>query len=204
MENQQYTDIPLVDSAAPSGSSSSSGAGGSNSKPSLQTISPLHKSNNSSNNNIGEDQYSPPSSLSRAPSSTISSGAARKSTKSSSLRSNKPKKKPKALKKVKKKKYIGSSRNIFINQPERNIPFKFIHNKISTTKYTPWSFIPKNLYEQFRRAANFYFLVIAVIQLIPGISPVNAYTTWIPLIFVLAVTAVKEGIEDIVSVFFFL
>ncbi|KAN0043355.1 hypothetical protein ACTA71_011007 [Dictyostelium dimigraforme] len=194
MENQQYTDIPLVDSAAPSGSSSS---GSSKPVAPLQTISPLHKSSNSSNNNIGEDQYSPPSSLSRAPSSTISSGAAKKSTKSSSLRSNKPKKKPKALKKVKKKKYIGSSRNIFINQPERNIQFKFIHNKISTTKYTPWSFIPKNLYEQFRRAANFYFLVIAVIQLIPGISPVNAYTTWIPLIFVLAVTAVKEGIEDI-------
>ncbi|KAF2070558.1 hypothetical protein CYY_008121 [Polysphondylium violaceum] len=147
---------------------------------------------------------SPPKSptLSRASSSHMNGSSSqqpgqRKGTvKSSSLRSNKPKKKAKPLKKLKKKKYIGTQRDIYINQRERNALYKFCNNKISTTKYTPFTFIPKNLYEQFRRAANFYFLVIAVIQLIPGISPVNAYTTWIPLIFVLLVTAVKEGIED--------
>eukprot|EP01132_Coremiostelium_polycephalum_P003757 gene3757-4677_t len=140
-----------------------------------------------------------PSTFSSPPKSpTISGGAggSGKKKKSSSLRSTKPKKKAKPLKKVSKKKYIGTNRTIYINNPERNIPFKHSGNKISTTKYNVLTFLPKNLYEQFRRAANFYFLVIAIIQLIPGISPVNAYTTWIPLIFVLLVTAVKEAIED--------
>ncbi|EGG14801.1 P-type ATPase [Cavenderia fasciculata] len=116
--------------------------------------------------------------------------------KSSSLRNSKPKKSAKPLKKHKKKKYVGNSRSIYINDGPQNIVSKFCDNRIKTTKYSVWSFIPKNLYEQFRRVANFYFLVIAIIQLIPGISPVNPYTTWLPLLFVLAVTAVKEGIED--------
>jgi len=30
-------------------------------------------------------------------------------------------------------------------------------------QYTIWSFLPKNLFEQFRRVANFYFLCMAVI-----------------------------------------
>lgn len=32
-------------------------------------------------------------------------------------------------------------------------------NGISTTKYTAVTFVPKNLYEQFSKAANMYFLV---------------------------------------------
>lgn len=31
-------------------------------------------------------------------------------------------------------------------------------------QYTFWNFIPKNLFEQFRRIANFYFLVIFLVQ----------------------------------------
>lgn len=39
-----------------------------------------------------------------------------------------------------------------------------ILHRIRTTKYTLLTFIPKNLFEQFRRAANFFFLVLVVIQ----------------------------------------
>ena len=31
-------------------------------------------------------------------------------------------------------------------------------------QYTFWNFIPKNLFEQFRRIANFYFLIIFLVQ----------------------------------------
>lgn len=31
-------------------------------------------------------------------------------------------------------------------------------------QYTLWNFLPKNLFEQFRRIANFYFLIIFLIQ----------------------------------------
>ena len=31
-------------------------------------------------------------------------------------------------------------------------------------QYTVWNFLPKNLFEQFRRIANFYFLVVGIVQ----------------------------------------
>lgn len=40
----------------------------------------------------------------------------------------------------------------------------FSNNKVISAKYTLWNFIPRNLFEQFRRIANFYFLCIAIIQ----------------------------------------
>ncbi|KYR02985.1 P-type ATPase [Tieghemostelium lacteum] len=169
------------DSSSFNGTDSSSGDG---SPPQSPTMS-------SSSQSTINKAFSPQST-----SGNVSPNSQRKKKAGSSLRATKPKKKVKPLKKQKKKKYIGNSREIYINHPERNTPFKYCGNRISTTKYTPLTFIPKNLYEQFRRAANFYFLVIAAIQLIPGLSPVNPYTTWIPLIFVLLVTAIKEGIED--------
>lgn len=33
-------------------------------------------------------------------------------------------------------------------------------------QYTIWNFVPKNLFEQFRRIANFYFLIIFLVQVI--------------------------------------
>uniref|UniRef100_A0A8C3LDF9 Phospholipid-transporting ATPase n=1 Tax=Chrysolophus pictus TaxID=9089 RepID=A0A8C3LDF9_CHRPC len=56
------------------------------------------------------------------------------------------------------------------------------------------------LYSQFRRAANAFFLFIALLQQIPDVSPTGRYTTLVPLLFILAVAAVKEIIEDIVAV----
>ena len=44
-------------------------------------------------------------------------------------------------------------------------PQKFIDNRIISSKYTVWNFVPQNLFEQFRRVANFYFLFIFFVQL---------------------------------------
>ena len=41
-----------------------------------------------------------------------------------------------------------------------------------------------------------YFLLIAVLQLIPGLSPTHWFTTVAPLIFVLLVNAIKEIYDD--------
>eukprot|EP00026_Physarum_polycephalum_P000910 Phypoly_transcript_00911.p2 GENE.Phypoly_transcript_00911~~Phypoly_transcript_00911.p2 ORF type:complete len:506 (+),score=96.68 Phypoly_transcript_00911:78-1595(+) len=98
----------------------------------------------------------------------------------------------------KKKKSSTSSqlepRVIYCNKPDVNLTTG--RNSIKTTKYTPLTFFPKNLFEQFRRAANSYFLLVALIQLIPSLSPINPYSSLFPLIIVLSVTAVKEGVED--------
>jgi len=41
-------------------------------------------------------------------------------------------------------------------------------NRIKSTKYTLITFLPQNLLEQFRRIANFYFLVMTIISLLIG------------------------------------
>lgn len=73
------------------------------------------------------------------------------------------------------------------------------NNYIKTSKYTVLSFLPLNLLEQFQRIANFYFLILLLLQLIPAISSLTPVTTAIPLIGVLALTAVKDAYDDIVS-----
>lgn len=40
-------------------------------------------------------------------------------------------------------------------------------NAIRTTKYTWLTFLPKNLFEQFSKMANVYFLFIMLLQIIP-------------------------------------
>ncbi|KAM8720701.1 hypothetical protein ACLKA7_006699 [Drosophila subpalustris] len=69
-------------------------------------------------------------------------------------------------------------------------------NRIKSTKYTLLTFLPQNLLEQFRRIANFYFLVMTIISLLID-SPVSPMTSLLPLVFVIAVTAAKQGYEDI-------
>ncbi|MBN3312982.1 AT8A1 ATPase, partial [Atractosteus spatula] len=67
----------------------------------------------------------------------------------------------------------------------------------STAKYNVLTFLPRFLYSQFRRAANAFFLFIALLQQIPDVSPTGRYTTLVPLLFILLVAAVKEMIEDL-------
>ena len=69
-------------------------------------------------------------------------------------------------------------------------------NYIRTTKYTMWSFLPLSLMYQFRREANIYFLLQAVLNSIPAVSAMNPITAILPLIFVLGVSMLREGLED--------
>ncbi|GBF89503.1 phospholipid-transporting ATPase [Raphidocelis subcapitata] len=68
-------------------------------------------------------------------------------------------------------------------------------NSTSTTKYTPFTFLPKSLFEQYRRVANIYFTLNAALSLTPY-SPVRPWTTFLPLVLVLGIAMIKEGIED--------
>jgi phospholipid-transporting ATPase len=73
----------------------------------------------------------------------------------------------------------------------------FAHNRISTCKYNLLSFVPKFLYEQFRKYANLFFLFTGCIQLIPDLSPTSRFGTLIPLSIVLLFSAAKEVVEDL-------
>ncbi|XP_032902779.1 phospholipid-transporting ATPase IC-like isoform X1 [Amblyraja radiata] len=74
---------------------------------------------------------------------------------------------------------------------------KYADNKIKTSKYNVFTFLPLNLFEQFQRVANFYFLLICILQTVPIIATLPWFTTMIPLTMVLAVTAVKDIIDDV-------
>ena len=84
---------------------------------------------------------------------------------------------------------------IFNDQPTNNAQ-QFPSNFIKTSKYSLLTFLPLNLFEQFKRFANIYFLACIIIQIIPNVSPFPIYTTIIPLVVILAVSAIKEAVED--------
>lgn len=69
-------------------------------------------------------------------------------------------------------------------------------NVVHTTKYTIITFIPKNLWEQFHRFANIYFLFIALLNFVPAVQAFGKEVGFIPIGFVLIVTAIKDVFED--------
>uniref|UniRef100_A0A452IYS8 Phospholipid-transporting ATPase n=1 Tax=Gopherus agassizii TaxID=38772 RepID=A0A452IYS8_9SAUR len=70
------------------------------------------------------------------------------------------------------------------------------NNRIKTSKYNILTFLPVNLFEQFQRVANAYFLFLLILQLIPEISSLSWFTTIVPLMVVFTITAVKDVTDD--------
>lgn len=57
--------------------------------------------------------------------------------------------------------YLNGHKPDFFKGPDK---FKYSDNTIKTSKYTFLNFLFKNLFEQFRRIANFYFLLVIIIR----------------------------------------
>lgn len=72
----------------------------------------------------------------------------------------------------------------------------YCNNTITSSRYTVYSFLPKQLYAQFSRVANIYFFVIAILQMIPGWSTTGTYTTIIPLLVFMGISMVREAWDD--------
>jgi phospholipid-translocating ATPase len=71
-----------------------------------------------------------------------------------------------------------------------------INNTIRSSKYNAWNFLPRQLFAQFSKLANFYFLCVSILQMIPGLSTTGTYTTIVPLLFFVSLSMAKEGLED--------
>ncbi|KAF7702649.1 putative phospholipid-transporting ATPase [Cucumispora dikerogammari] len=78
------------------------------------------------------------------------------------------------------------------NEAEPNKPT----NKTITSFYTKYNFIPLNLYVQFSKLTNLFFLSVLILLLIPAISPFSAYTYILALLIVILASMIKDGIED--------
>ncbi|XP_039944186.1 phospholipid-transporting ATPase ID isoform X4 [Hirundo rustica] len=87
-------------------------------------------------------------------------------------------------------------RRVRANAREYNEKFQYASNCIKTSKYNIVTFLPVNLFEQFQEVANTYFLFLLILQLIPQISSLSWFTTIVPLVLVLTITAVKDATDD--------
>ncbi|CAJ2504225.1 Uu.00g116190.m01.CDS01 [Anthostomella pinea] len=98
----------------------------------------------------------------------------------------------------------GEGRTLFFNKPlpdewkdeEGNPSRVYSRNKIRTAKYTPLSFVPKNLWFQFHNIANIFFLFMVILVFFPIFGGTNPGLNAVPLIFIIVVTAIKDAIED--------
>lgn len=104
-----------------------------------------------------------------------------------------------------------SDREISCNHSEIDLP----DNSISTSKYTLLSFVPKNLFLQFSKMANLYFLVskithLPIFYLIPKLKFIGVMqciniisisggrpVIYMPLSVIVAITALKDMFEDL-------
>lgn len=101
--------------------------------------------------------------------------------------------------------YNNTSRYIYYNQ---DLPSDMVHhhsqtpilsyprNKIRTTKYTPLTFLPKNILFQFTNVANTYFLIIVILGAFQIFGVDSPGMAAVPLIVIVCVTAVRDAFED--------
>ncbi|XP_069905943.1 probable phospholipid-transporting ATPase IIB isoform X2 [Oryctolagus cuniculus] len=87
------------------------------------------------------------------------------------------------------------ARTVWLGCPEK-CEEKHPRNSIKNQKYNVFTFIPGVLYEQFKFFLNLYFLVVSCSQFVPALKIGYLYTYWAPLGFVLAVTVVREAIDE--------
>ncbi|XP_060037905.1 phospholipid-transporting ATPase IK isoform X2 [Erinaceus europaeus] len=74
---------------------------------------------------------------------------------------------------------------------------KYKTNVIHTAKYNFFSFLPLNLFEQFQRMSNLYFLLIIILQGIPEISTLPWFTLFAPLVCLISLRAARDLVDDI-------
>ncbi|NWR76784.1 AT10B ATPase, partial [Centropus unirufus] len=69
-------------------------------------------------------------------------------------------------------------------------------NSIQTTRYTLFTFLPQNLFEQFHRLGNLYFFFMVVLNLFPQVEVFHREITMLPLLVVLLASMIKDVAED--------
>lgn len=72
----------------------------------------------------------------------------------------------------------------------------YCNNIVTLSKYTIYNFIPKQLKAQFSKVANCYFMIVAILQMIPTWSTTGQYTTIIPLLIFMSISIAREAFDD--------
>ncbi len=82
-------------------------------------------------------------------------------------------------------------------EQKNDVQTSFPDNAVHTARYRWWNFVPLNLFHQFRRLVNFYFLVTLIITFaLKKKSPVDPLTWFYALVAVILMSMIKQGYED--------
>ncbi|KAJ5887422.1 hypothetical protein N7495_007463 [Penicillium taxi] len=98
----------------------------------------------------------------------------------------------------------GANRTVYFNVPvpdsdldeDGQLIHDYPRNKIRTAKYTALTFVPKNIFLQFHNIANIYFLFVIILNCFSIFGANNPGLNAVPLIVIIAITAIKDAIED--------
>ncbi|CAJ0561478.1 unnamed protein product, partial [Mesorhabditis spiculigera] len=73
------------------------------------------------------------------------------------------------------------------------------NNKLNTTKYNAFDFVPRFLVAKFLEPTNAFFLVLTLVKLLPEVSAVPWHSSGVPLIIIILVNAFTEIYEDLLE-----
>lgn len=90
-------------------------------------------------------------------------------------------------------KYYSKSSDAYIDERTSQ---PYCPNSITSSKYTVYTFFPKQLRAQFSKLANCYFMVVAIMQMIPSWSTTGKFTTIVPLLIFILISMFREGFDD--------
>lgn len=74
--------------------------------------------------------------------------------------------------------------------------FPYCSNVITSSKYNLYTFLPLQLKAQFSKIANCYFMIVAIMQMIPSWSTTGKFTTIVPLLIFMSISIAREGFDD--------
>eukprot|EP00662_Eupelagonemidae_sp_cell21_P033465 gene33465-8181_t len=84
------------------------------------------------------------------------------------------------------KSFVGPPRDVRVGVPDPTQA----SNKVRLAKW--WNFLPKNLFEQFHRIANCYFLCLVILNWLPFLQVFARVASMLPLLAILTFTACKR------------
>ncbi|NXB10860.1 AT10B ATPase, partial [Cnemophilus loriae] len=69
-------------------------------------------------------------------------------------------------------------------------------NRIQTTKYPWFTFLPQNVFAQFHRLGNLYFFFLVALNWFSQVEVFHREIMMLPLVVVLLASLIKDAIED--------
>ena len=73
---------------------------------------------------------------------------------------------------------------------------RYVSNRIKTTRYTWWNFVPRALLLQFTKIVNCFYVVNTVLQSIPSISTNDPIYASFVLMLLILIGMLKEALAD--------